>query len=124
MVLQPRGARARRRPEKLQTRLPALRPRSSRDSPAAGLRRVQFFSGPAVGAHCRILLPILRRTDGDGVPAARPPAHLGHRNGSGKSEGTAEDWRVQNQQAAAQGFRMNSIDIDVGGTFTDLVLNY
>ena len=31
--------------------------------------------------------------------------------------------RIQHSRAAARGRRMNSIDIDVGGTFTDLVLN-
>ena len=42
--------------------------------------KFSFSPDPHVGAHCGILLSAVRHADGDGISAAGPSHHLGHRD--------------------------------------------
>src|SRR4029077_16826712 len=112
------------RPSELQERLPTLRPRSAGGPSADRFRRLQFFSRSQLDSYRRILLSRLWDTGRNRVSSAGASDHRRHRTRFAKFASSPAKRPVCGSQQSIGGRRVNSIDIDVGGTFTDLVLNF
>src|SRR4051812_37765353 len=106
----------------LQARLPGQPARPARGPPAVDRRGVHVRARPGLGADRRVPLPRLLHADRDRVPAARAPGHPRHRDRPRQAARAARQRRARDPRRAPGGDAMNTIDVDVGGTFTDLVL--
>src|ERR1700751_5481074 len=123
--------------------MPGLRPRPAGDPPAADRGGLHILPRPGLGPHPGVLLPLVRGPDRDRVPAARAPDHAGHLHRHRPAQAAAVGRRYRDPRRApgrarprgtrrrrcamthgplAAGAELNSVDIDVGGTFTDAVL--
>src|SRR5438552_1456993 len=92
------------------------RPRPARGPPAhrGGLVRVR--AEPRVVPDRGVLLPRLCHGAGDRVPASRPPTDPRPRAGHRRAQGAC---------SGAGGRHMSStIDVDIGGTFTDCYVTH
>src|SRR3954453_11522512 len=113
--------RPRVRARELQARLPDQPARPARDPPAADRGRVHVRARPGLGADRRVPLPGLLHPDRDRVPAAGAPDHARHRDRPRPAARAPGCRRARDPRGEAGG-AMNTIDVDVGGTFTALVL--
>src|SRR5262249_9146056 len=108
----------------LQEGLPALRSRPAGYSSVDRFERLQFFSRSQLDSHRRILLSRVRYPGRNRISPAGASNHPRHRTRSSQFESPHAKRPLCRSQQSIGGRRVNSIDIDVGGTFTDLVLNF
>src|SRR5262249_9879914 len=103
-------------PRQLQGGLSGSRAGSARDSRLRGQRRIHVLAGSCMVPRGRVLLSGLRHDDRGRIPSAGPSSYSRHR---------ARHRRVEAEERSVRTLmKRTTIDIDIGGTFTDCYITH